>query len=247
MTKHVFRFFAEPASTAATATRWTLAPEDAHHALKVLRLPAGEAIEATDGRGTLVYGGLTPTGKESAEILVTQTTTVARHSIGLELALGALKPGDLDEVIPGLVELGMDRIAIFIAEQTGKNRLAEKAISRWQRIIETAVKQSKRLWLPELVTFDSLEGWLQQLPDNEVQTRWIFTEIAGNPTGKTPTNNSKTMIGLVGSECGFSEAETRSAMARGFQPVSLGPHVLRARTAAISAATMLTMAGHGGG
>ncbi len=274
MSKHIFRFFASRTSD----TQWTLDDEDAHHALKVLRLPAGETVEATDGKGTLVRGSLLPTGKESADItnasVMHTDGPVAGlgivHRIRLELAVGALKPGDLDDVIPALVELGIDRISVFITEETGKNRLADKSIERWNRIIRTATKQSKRLWLPELATFDSIHDWLASLPEasetKDQNARWIFAEP--EPDDCTETENIKTqtgfhavqgfskrtdgnsvdspmmLTGLVGSERGFSANEAQAVLKQGFMPVSLGPHILRARTAAIAAATMLAMAGH---
>lgn len=276
MSKHVFRFFASPTSD----TQWTLDDEDAHHALKVLRLPAGETVEATDGKGTLIRGTLLPTGKESADItnivLIHTAKPVAGSDtfsrIQLELAVGALKPGNLDDVIPALVELGVDRISVFITEETGKNRIADKSVERWNRIIRTATKQSKRLWLPELATFDSINGWLESLPKpSEIATdnaRWMFAEP--EPDRETDTENTKTksgfhavqgfsirgdgksadrplmLTGLVGSERGFSAKEVQAVLEQGFMPVSLGAHVLRARTAAIAAATMLAMAGHAG-
>ena len=278
MSKHVFRFFASPNS----AIQWTLDAEDAHHALKVLRLPAGEPVEATDGKGTLIRGTLLPTGKESADITnivlihtaepVAGSDTISR--IQLELAVGALKPGDLDDVIPALVELGVDRISVFITEETGKNRIADKSVERWNRIIRTATKQSKRLWLPELATFDSINGWLESLPKpSEIRAdnvRWMFAEPEPDHGSDTDAENTKTksgfhavqgfsirgdgksadrplmLTGLVGSERGFSAKEVQAVLEQGFMPVSLGAHVLRARTAAIAAATMLAMAGHAG-
>ncbi len=272
MSKHLFRFFA----TRTSGTQWTLDAEDAHHALKVLRLATGETIEATDGRGTLVRGTLLPTGKESAEITniaVVETCQTAEpvtdsgsfQRFQLELAIGALKPGDLDDVIPALVELGIDRISIFVTEETGKNRIADKSVERWNRIVRTATKQSKRLWLPELATFDSIHDWLARLPKASEtpakNTRWIFAEpdsenaktqaghravqsFAGNWDGNKAAKWPIMLTGLVGSERGFSPSEVQAAMSLGFKPVSLGPHVLRARTAAIAAATMLAMAGH---
>lgn len=281
MSKHVFRFFA----SRTAGTQWTLDAEDAHHALKVLRLPAGETVEATDGKGTLIRGTLLPTGKESADVANVAIIksddpgpdSGISHRVQLELAVGALKPGDLDDVIPALVELGVDRISVFITEETGKNRIADKSVERWNRIIRTASKQSKRLWLPELATFDSINAWLEGLPKaSEIPgdlARWIFTEpdlvddhhADDDGTEKTKIQSGfqavldfsartdgkaarcpMTLTGLVGSERGFSANEVQAALNQGFLPVSLGAHVLRARTAAIAAATMLAMAGPAG-
>jgi|GEM_PF-379423 len=262
-TRHVFRFF----GSRVTDSLWRLDDAEAHHALKVLRLPPGEAVEVMDGMGAVARGTLKPTGKESADVDVIESRTEPAEPAGLELAMGALKPGDLDEILPALVELGMTRISIFINEQSGKSRVAEKSLDRWQRIIDASVKQSKRCWRPAIATYGSMEEWLldhRALNRPAGEVRWIFAEpgLDGDGgTGKTtPAVTALTMavghaqrpftapppstIGLVGSEKGFSPSEVRAALDAGFFPVSLGPHVLRARTAAIAAATMLAMAGH---
>ena len=261
--RHTFRFF----GSRINDSRWVLEDAEAHHALKVLRLPAGEPVEVMDGKGTVVAGSLAPTGKESAEVNVTWSRTEPAEPVAMELAMGALKPGDFDDVLPALVELGMTRISLFINEQTGKNRVAEKSLDRWQRIVDAAVKQSKRAWRPEIATFSSMEEWIldrhgQGRPGGEV--RWIFAEPGlegdGGVGSATPavaalttvTGNAQhpflspppSLIGLVGSEKGFSPPEVRAALDAGFFPVSLGPHVLRARTATVAAAAMLAMAGH---
>lgn len=246
-TRHVFRFF----GSRVTDSLWRLDDAEAHHALKVLRLPPGEAVEVMDGMGAVARGTLKPTGKESADVDVIESRTEPAEPAGLELAMGALKPGDLDDILPALVELGMTRISIFINEQSGKSRVAEKSLDRWQRIVDASVKQSKRAWRPEVTAFSSLEEWLRALPPQPSadEIRWIFAEpslLAAATTAPlgTPPGRIFMVRGLVGSEKGFSPSEVRAALDAGFFPVSLGPHVLRARTAAIAAATMLAMAGH---
>jgi 16S rRNA (uracil1498-N3)-methyltransferase len=244
--RHTFRFF----GSRINDSRWVLDDAEAHHALKVLRLPSGEPVEVIDGKGSVVTGTLVPTGKESAEVNVTRSRTEPAEPVAMELAMGALKPGDFDDVLPALVELGMTRISLFLNEQTGKSRVADKSLDRWQRIVDASVKQSKRAWRPAVSAFASLDEWLRTLPppSGAGDVRWIFLEpslaTAARPAGATPPRTNVTFTGLVGSEKGFSPAEARAAIEAGFSPASLGPHVLRARTAAIAAATMLAMAGH---
>ncbi len=269
MSSHVFRFLGKPCDGAPG--HWRLDDVDAHHALKVLRLAAGQPVEVTDGKGSVAIGKLLPTGKESADVEVVSSHKINRPHPILHLAVGALKPGDLDDTLPALVELGMQRISIFLAEQSGKFRLAEKSIERWERIMEGAVKQSKQAWLPELGIHSSLSDFLEQgLVSAELNKNncvyWVFAAPGDETIAADQSNKNQStvtvpdlmtafntagkltkpdqLLALVGSEKGFSDQEVRLALANGFKAISLPGSVLRAKTAAVSAATMLAMAAY---
>lgn len=252
--RHTFRFI----GCRSGDHLWSLSDEESWHATKVLRLKEGTIVEATDGRGSLVRGELLRMGKNLA-IRVTAESFSEAPSTCFELVLGALKPGDLDDVLPGIVELGATKISVYLTQQTGKDRINSKALERWQRIIVTAVKQSKRLWLPELTTWGGLDEWLKQLHTTDNSMRWIFTEPDATAPGTShpflpldailrlkggsPGDPSvRWLHGIIGSERGFSPAETKAAANAGFKPISLGSHVLRSKTAAHAAATILAVA-----
>lgn len=247
MGSHVFRFLGEPAD--ASGNHWVIETEDARHAIRVLRLPAGTQVEVTDGRGRVVTGQLVQVGKEAAGVSVTTSRMEAAPAVPLHLAVGALKPGDIDDLLPALVELGIDRISIVLGRQGDKNRIGDRPAERWQRIIQNAIKQSKRAWIPDLSIFSDLEDFLTTVQSG---SRWIFTAPGAESADKEPRKYARDLCrdaagngpvtGLVGSEKGFAEEEIRAAFKAGFKPVSLVPTVLRARTAAVAAATILAMA-----
>ncbi|MEY4631850.1 MAG: hypothetical protein RIQ81_1970 [Pseudomonadota bacterium] len=247
MAAHVFRFLGAPGD--GTGSHWVIDSEDARHALKVLRLPSGEVVEVTDGRGRVVTGKLVPLGKEAAGVDVTGLRTEPAPTAPLHIAVGALKPGDVDDLLPALVELGMDRISIVLSRHGDKNRIGDRPAERWQRIVQNAIKQAKRAWLPDLVVHGSLEEFLMTV---QAGTCWIFTAPgaeSGDPVPRDrPTavcasaTSDQPVTGLVGSEKGFSDDEIQAAFRAGFKPVSIVTSVLRARTAAIAAATILAMA-----
>jgi len=110
---------------------------------------------------------------------------------------------------------------------------------RWQRIIAEAAEQSRRGRIPELmpaVTFNEAVGGL-----DSGQLALLPWEKAGDYalrdalSGRTPDSLSL----FIGPEGGFSEGEVAYARERGIIPVSLGPRILRAETAAVVAAAMV--------
>lgn len=274
--RHVFRFTGRQIDDQL----WLLDEEEAWHASKVLRLDEGATVEVTDGSGNLATGTLIrhekrhgrldgrlegkQEGKRDGKLLgvsVTRQVFSAPARARFELVLGALKPGDIDEIIPGLVELGAKKISVYVSQQTGKDRITDRALDRWQRIAVTAMKQSKQVWRTEIATWVSFSDWLnhhRSTTDN-ASIRWIFTEPEIAESGATTPRSALAAIshlqtvsagnpdapwltGVVGSEKGFTADEFKAALTAGFAPVSLGPNVLRSKTAAHAAATILAMA-----
>jgi 16S rRNA (uracil1498-N3)-methyltransferase len=124
-----------------------------------------------------------------------------------------------------LTEAGVDRIVPFLAERSvvrwDRERAARQA-ERQRAVARAAAAQSRRVWLPEveqLTTFESVAT----LPG----------AVQAERTGPAPTLDRPVI--LVGPEGGWSEAE----LGAGLRLVGLGPHVLRAETAAVAAGLLL--------
>jgi 16S rRNA (uracil1498-N3)-methyltransferase len=124
-----------------------------------------------------------------------------------------------------LTELGVDRIVPFSAERSVARWEGERAVrhvERLRRVAREAAVQSRRSWLPEVAPLATLSSVLAQ-PG----------AVMADPAGGPPSLASPTIV--VGPEGGFADRER--ALARG--AVRLGPHVLRAETAAITAGALL--------
>lgn len=200
-----------------------LSPSDRHHLERVLRLRPGEEVTVSDGRGRwrrCRFGPqLEPDGDVREEPRPEPPITVAF----------ALTKGEKPEwAVQKLTELGVDTIAPFTAARSIVRWTPEQAAAhteRWRRIAREAAMQSRRVWLPcveEVADFAAVAG------------------VAGpqgaalaHPGGGPPSLDRPTI--LVGPEGGWSDEE----LAAGLPPVSLGPHVLRAETAAMAAGALL--------
>lgn len=197
----------------------SLRDDDAHHLLRVLRLRDGEAVSASDGRGSwrscvVCDGGLDPTGDVAT---VSQPAPVV--TIGF-----ALTKGDKPEfTVQKLCEVGVDRIVpIEAGRSIVKWDAAKKArnVERWRAVARAAAMQSRRVWLPEVTDVQPLVAVLGD------------GVALGHPGGAALSLAHPTV--LVGPEGGWTDDE-----AAGRAHVDLGPTTLRAETAAVAAAVLL--------
>ena len=198
-----------------------LADDDRHHLERVLRLRDGEALTASDGAGswracTWRSGGLAAAG---------DVVTEERPAPEVIVAF-ALTKGEKPEIaVQKLTEVGADRIVPFAAARSIVKWEPDKAarnVERLRRVAREAAMQSHRSFLPvvdEVATFAAVSSL----------TGACLADVGGAP----PSLGSPTV--LVGPEGGWSDEER----AAGLPAVALGPHVLRAETAAIVAGAMV--------
>lgn len=235
--KHLFRFHAVRSGEGA----WVLQDEEWHHLLKVLRLGAGDEIELSNGEGWVARARLTEVGKNKGSFSLETETFSEKPSSAeeLTLGLGILKPQGIDEVLPGLIELGVNRLVLIPFFGMDKSRVSEKLLDRWQRQIVSASKQAKAPWFPELVVAKSLDAFLETAKD--YPSRYLLDptgEILSLPAGSLPGP----VLAVVGSEGGWAEAEFEKFAGAGFQLLRIRSHILRATTAVIATAAIFRQA-----
>lgn len=198
-----------------------LSDDDHRHLAKVLRLRDGETVSCSDGAGswrlcTWNNGGLEPSAAVATEPAPAPELTVA---------VSPVKGDKTDLVVEKLVEIGIDSIVLLAPVERSVVRWApgkvDHVLSRYERIARSAAMQSRRVFLPRLTGPVPLETVLEG------------TAAVAEPGGDAPWDNVTTVV--IGPEGGFTERETAAASRR----VDLGPHVLRAETAAIVAASRM--------
>lgn len=235
---HIYRFFGQKISEAV----WSLDEDEARHAIKVLRLADQTHVEVMDGQGRVASGRLVLESKSRATVHGAIETYTEKDSFNRCVILGALKPGDLDDLIAPLTELGIDKLIVFHQSDTAQFRLSDSAVERWRRLVRSAVKQSKRSWELELECAGDLASALK-LTQN-IPSRWMLSPDADYDVLTEIASAKSLSVGLavlIGGEKGLSKAEETLALGQGYKPVKLGPWVLRARTAAQAAAVFLGM------
>jgi 16S rRNA (uracil1498-N3)-methyltransferase len=219
-----------------------LTEDEARHAVRVLRLREGDLTEAIDGRG----GAAVARVRLGAERSVTlefesglERTRTAAPELVLELAV--LKGEAMEWAVEKAVELGITRLQPVLTAHgvVQIDRKGPEAFrDRWQRIADQALKQCGRLESMPI----GLPVPLEQLLQEEASRLWCDERDRDRlPSLAEALGQAQTPLHLlIGPEGGWSETE-RSLLSAGTssaRPVSLGPRVLRAETAAIYVASV---------
>ncbi|HEV7535704.1 MAG TPA: RsmE family RNA methyltransferase [Acidimicrobiia bacterium] len=210
-----------------------VAGEDGHHLARVLRLRVGETVTVADGAGQwrpYRIGAVGAVVRLEATGAPEQEPTL---SPGLAVAF-ALTKGDKPElVVQKLTELGVDRIVPVVAERSVARldgARAEAALERWRRIAREAARQSRRATLPAVEP-------LAPLPTLAGHPGLVVAERGGMAADALGAPPGGEVLVVVGPEGGL--ADTEVAALGSWARLDLGPHVLRAETAAIAAAAVL--------
>ena len=206
---------------------------------KVLKLTEGSLVEVFDGRGNAASGSISYLDNKKALVMATplgEAELKSKHAI----AVGALKPGFVDELLPCLTELGMSTIHVFLSDQVEKSRITEKAIQRWHKIILASVKQCKRNHIPEIKTWPKLSQMIAHL--EEQYSECLVLDASGTEPFLSHSDalSGNSSCAGVGGEKGFTQEELSMLQARGHRIQKLGDHILRAYTAAIATASLLS-------
>ena len=196
-----------------------LVGEDRHHLERVLRLRPGDPLTVGDGAGrwrTCRFG-------EEIETVGRVVATAAPSPV-VAVGFAVLKGGRSEAAVRKLTELGIDRIVPFVAERSvvrGDAADLARRRERWRRVAREAVMQCRRLWVPEVEPVRAF---------GELDLGGAALAVSD---GRTLADGENFL--LVGPEGGWSGAELASVD----RHVCLGPHIMRAETAAVAAAVFL--------
>ena len=213
-----------------------LSSGDQHHLLHVLRAKVGTQIEVVHKAG-LYLCEVVSTKPLLIEVRNYQRTNEARYR--LTLIYGLPKGEKIDLVIQKATELGVTHIILVKTNRSivkwADNDVARK-LARYEVIIKEAAEQSRRHFLPEL----SFSSSLDEVWGFDFDKKLIASEYeVGQPPLKTNLQEAVNIAILVGPEGGFDKSEIEHAIINGYEPISLGPNILRSETAAIAVLAMI--------
>lgn len=227
-----------------------LPPEEAAHAVRVLRLGYGDALQATDGRGNLYACRVTEASPRRCTLSVGEARAVGKGWPGrVCLAVAPTKHIDRTEWLAEKVtEIGIDTIELLLCDFS--ERRAVKT-GRIEKIMAAAMTQSHKAWLPRLAGPTPFREFAERpFPGQKfIAHCYAPDDIApgapakpGLPAALAPGGDA---LVCVGPEGDFSIEEVRLAVARGFVPVSLGESRLRTETAGLVAVHLMRLAQDG--
>lgn len=216
-----------------------LPAEEASHAVRVLRLDAGDEMMLMDGQGCFYRAAVTMASNHHCMYAIQETLPQQRPWQGhIHLAIAPTKLIDrMEWMIEKAVEIGVDEIS-FLDCQFSERRVVKTA--RLDKIVVSAMKQSRKAWKTELHEMVSFKDFINVHQDGaryiahcyeEVERSFLFKDLRHLPATESVTV-------MIGPEGDFSIDEVHEAVAHGFHSVHLGSSRLRTETAGLSAIMM---------
>ncbi|MCW3489322.1 RsmE family RNA methyltransferase [Dethiobacter alkaliphilus] len=243
------RFFYGPAQVHGDEV--ILTDDDAHHLLRVLRASVGQEVELCDDKGSCRWAVIAGVDHGEVRCRLGHELPDSEAGIRFYLAFGVLKGEKTEFILQKATELGAAGFFPFTSERSvvRPDKKAEKIQKRWQKIIHGAAAQSRRAIIPQLnppckwpdvldlcKTFDKVVFFWESEED-----RPLAKSLEGCSRGDR-------VLLITGPEGGFSAKEAAALGKLGIEPVTLGPRILRAETAAVVAtAVALYQVGELGG
>lgn len=209
-----------------------LAPEEAKHAIQVLRHQVGDTLKLVDGRGGWYEGRILAANKRHCQLeVVLLRQERQRAPYKTTLAIAPPKSGDRFEwFLEKATEIGIDAIQPIISQHSERRSLRPE---RLVKVLESAMKQSAQAWLPALLPVLPFEKAIAQDQSHTQLIGWINEGVKSAIAHNYRAGHNVSIF--IGPEGGFSPEEAQTALAAGFQAVSLGPNRLRTETAGIVA------------
>ena len=215
-----------------------LPEEEALHAIRVLRLQAGDDIHPTDGQGNSSQARIAATGAKRC--LVNTQETIPQPPLWkghLHIAMAPTKNMDRTEwFAEKATEIGFDELTFLNCRYSERRVIKTERINK---IIISAIKQSLKARLPKLNEMTDFDRFIHQpFPGQKFIAHCYPGE---KPLLKDVVQPGANAVVLIGPEGDFSEEEVAHAEACGFIPISLGRSRLRTETAALVACHILNL------
>lgn len=213
-----------------------LGREQTNYLLTVLRMKAGEAVVLFNGRDGAWMARIADAHRKGVTLEVAVQVQHQTPKSDLWFGFAPLKTGRLDYLVQKATEMGAGVIQPVITRYTQVQKLkSEKLIAN---VIEAA-EQCEVLSVPAVAPEVDLSGLLATWQQKEGLRRLIFCDESAQVHSPVQTLNDLDGLPvglLVGPEGGFSDEERKLLLAQSFViPISLGPRILRADTAAVAA------------
>jgi len=243
-------------ATPASISSISLSRELAHQVRDVLHLGIGEQLLLLDNSGDEVLATVAKSSRAGVEVQFLERRAGKSESpMRLILCQGLLKSARFEWILEKGTELGVAVFAPILCRRSmaGLEDAGPSKIQRWQRIIQEAAEQCGRSRLPELLPIRPLMHALNDIPPGALalmpweeehgsSLRDVLVSAKGATEDRRPQGSrfseaplQITVVLFIGSEGGLMADEVMLAQHRGVQVVSLGPRILRAETAALTA------------
>ncbi len=212
-----------------------LSDKEFHHLAHVMRKNVGDTIELINGRGQIASGRIVNMAKRECSIEVVGIFQLGKETDRLVLMQALPRMQKLEGIIEKGTELGVAEFWLFPGMLSEKKSLSDNQLRRLGEITQSALKQSGRLWSPQIYLKQPIRNW----------SSFNFPVYYGSLDSSAPplfqvleTNSIQGFC--VGPESGFHDDEIAHLEEKSAKAVKLSVNILRTETAAITGIGLLS-------
>lgn len=224
------------------ASAGELPDEEAKHAVRVLRLQAGDELLLVDGAGGKFAAEVSmASGKHCLYNIIEKQSCEREWQGHIALAIAPTKMMDrIEWMAEKATEIGFDELSFLDCKFSERKSIRTDRI---ERIVVSAMKQSHKAWKPKVNEMEAFAKFVEKPRDGrkfiahcyvEIERKDLFDELSALQVD-TPVTI------LVGPEGDFSIDEVKIAIEHGYEPISLGLSRLRTETAGLEAVMMANL------
>lgn len=218
-----------------------LPEEEAQHALRVLRLKEGDEMMLMDGQGTFYRAEVTMASSKHCLYAILETMPQERMWNGrLHLAIAPTKMMErMEWLVEKATEVGIDELSFLDCRFSERRSIK---LPRIEKIVVSAVKQSRKAWMPRLNEMESFRNFIDRHQTGRRYIAHCYDEVPRqNLFDLLRLGDEQDALVLVGPEGDFSIDEVNYAVEHGFVSVDLGKSRLRTETAGLTAVMMMQL------
>ena len=202
-------------------------------------MQSGDSLILFNGDGNEYAATITAVDKKSVHVELSAANTLDSESpLHIHLGIAISKGERMDWVIQKATELGVSQITPLQSERVEvrlHGEREEKKLAHWRAVAISACEQCARNRIPAINDVQPLFNWIDNV---ETDAKFVLHHRSVAALDAQSTAPKRVAL-LIGPEGGLSEAEINAAEQRGFQPLRLGPRVLRTETAPLAALSVL--------
>lgn len=211
---------------------FVLSEEESKHCVRVLRMKQGEKLTLLNGKGLECTALIVDDHPKKCTLHIIESILHPKPKQEIHIGLAPTKNMDrMEWFLEKATEIGITKLSFLKCDH---NERGQVKLDRLEKIAVSAMKQSKRFFLPEIELLISFRDFITANPNGYIGHCY--------EAKKTPLSNVENRaVFLIGPEGDFSENEVNIALEHGYQAVSLSDFRLRTETAALMAVMQLSL------
>ncbi|MBU2945626.1 16S rRNA (uracil(1498)-N(3))-methyltransferase [Zobellia uliginosa] len=222
-------------------SQFTFSREESRHIVKVLRKKEGDILHITNGKGYIFESEILLADQKRCKAQIISTKKKHAKAHWLHIVVAPTKNNDrLEWFLEKATEIGVNEITPIFCDRSERKVIKKE---RLEKVIQSAMKQSLRSYLPKLNDAISFKAFIEKEQNGLLFIAHCEEEEKVDLKRRVAADKDVTV--LIGPEGDFSQNEINIAYEKGFLPVSLGEYRLRTETAAIVACTTVNMINNG--